>query len=249
MPVTLERTAIQPRKLVGRVRTIAEITTNERAAMLRLMEEHYAHVTPERFATDLAEKEWVLEVLDEAGELRGFSTQRLISQTVDGQPILALFSGDTIVHRADWGHSALTQQWGRFALALMSEFAGTPLYWFLISKGYKTYRFLPVFFHEFYPRHDRDTPMEIRSLLAALGGFKFGNQFNAERGVVAAEAESCRLRPGVAELTAERLQDPHVRFFQSRNPGHDHGDELCCLAPLTPQNFTAAAYRVIGNPA
>lgn len=246
MSVILERSTIRPRKLAGRVRAVAEITAADHEAMFRLMEAHYAHVTRERFAADLAEKEWVLEVLDEAGELRGFSTQRLLSLTVAGQPILALFSGDTIVHREDWGQSALTQQWGRFALELMSRCAGTPLYWFLISKGYKTYRFLPVFFHEFYPRYDRETPAAMKSVLFALGSFKFGEQFDANRGVVSAEAESCRLRPGVAELTPERMHDPHVRFFQNRNPGHVHGDELCCLAPLTPENFTAAAYRVIG---
>jgi hypothetical protein len=55
-----------------------------------------------------------------------------------------------------------------------------------------------------------------------------------------------RLRPGVADLTPGRLRDPHVDFFARRNPGHPRGDELCCLAPLTRGNFTAAAWRVIG---
>jgi hypothetical protein len=36
-----------------------------------------------------------------------------------------------------------------------------------------------------------------------------------------------------------------VRFFLERNPHYDRGDELCCLAPLTQENFTRAAYRVI----
>ena len=52
--------------------------------------------------------------------------------------------------------------------------------------------------------------------------------------------------PGVADLTPQRLHDPYVRFFAERNPGHSDGNELCCLAPLTRANFTAAAYRVIG---
>ena len=52
--------------------------------------------------------------------------------------------------------------------------------------------------------------------------------------------------PEVADVTPERLRDPHVAFFVRRNPGHARGDELCCLAPLTRANFTPAAYRVIG---
>jgi hypothetical protein len=50
----------------------------------------------------------------------------------------------------------------------------------------------------------------------------------------------------VADLTPQRLVDPHVRFFVERNPEHAMGDELCCIAPLTGDNFTKAARRVIG---
>lgn len=237
----------QGHKLAARVRAIDDVTAEERAAMYALMAEHYANVAPERFAADLAEKQWVLQVLDVGGNIRGFSTQRLISVGIGGRRAYALFSGDTIVHRDDWGQTALTQQWGRFALGLMARYADEPFYWFLISKGYKTYRFLPVFFHEFYPRYDCPTPSSVQALLSAFAGAKFGPAFDALRGVIAADRYGCRLRPGVAEVTPGRLQDPHVRFFQERNPGHAQGDELCCLAPLTPENFTAAAYRVIGD--
>jgi hypothetical protein len=55
------------------------------------------------------------------------------------------------------------------------------------------------------------------------------------------------LRPHVAQIHQRRLHDPHIGFFVQRNPGHVRGDELCCLAPLTHENFTPAAYRVIGR--
>ena len=163
-----------------------------------------------------------------------------------GRPVQVLFSGDTIVDRQSWGDSALAHVWGRLALSLIDRHAGAELYWFLISKGYKTYRFLPLFFHEFYPRHDRPTPAWARTVLDALGRHKFPSAYDATSGVIRADGPKDRLRPGVAELTLERLRDPHVRFFAERNPGHARGDELCCLAPLTRANFTSAAYRVIG---
>ena len=53
----------------------------------------------------------------------------------------------------------------------------------------------------------------------------------------------------MGELPDSRLHDPHVRFFVERNPGHARGDELCCLAPLTRQNFSATAERLIRSPA
>jgi hypothetical protein len=57
------------------------------------------------------------------------------------------------------------------------------------------------------------------------------------------------LRSGISDVTPQRLCDPHVRCFARRNPRWSLGDELCCLAPLTRENFTRAAWRVIGRPA
>ena len=145
-----------------------------------------------------------------------------------------------------WGQQVLTRTWGRLALALIDSRPGEELYWFLISKGYKTYRFLPVFFHEFYPRYDHHDPPWVRSAVDALASSRYPHNYDPEAGVIRAGTDQYRLREEVAPVTAERLHDPHVRFFQSRNPGHKQGDELCCLAPLTRENFTPAAYRAIG---
>ena len=122
------------------------------------------------------------------------------------------------------------------------------MYWFLIVKGYKTYRFLPLFFHEFYPRCDTVTPSWAQRLINRLGASRFPSQYDAHTGLVRAQPNGCRLRAGVADITTQRLRDPHVRFFAQSNPGHTAGDELCCVAPLTRENFTAAARRVIGTP-
>jgi hypothetical protein len=232
--------------LTGRLVAAADVTAAERQAMFLLMDRHYAGVSHDAFEADLAEKHWVVQVHDPAGgELCGFSTQMLLAADVNGRPVRALFSGDTIIARERWGDNALARVWGRLALRLIDTVGGE-LYWFLISKGYKTYRFLPVFFHEFYPRHDVPTPAGARAVLDALGRHKFAQRYDRAAGIVRAGSGQCRLRGGVAEITAARLRDPHVAFFTRRNPGHAQGDELCCLAPLTRVNFTPAAYRVIG---
>ena len=116
----------------------------------------------------------------------------------------------------------------------------------MLSKGYKTYRFLPLFFREFYPRPEKPLPPEIQQVINHLGRLKFPDDYDTRRGVVTARAGKDCLRHDVAPLTAERLRDPYVRFFAERNPEHARGEELCCLAPLTRANFTPAAYRVIG---
>jgi hypothetical protein len=236
-------------KLQGRLVPIAHVTNALRDEMFVLMETYYENMDRSVFEADLAEKQWVIQVVDPiTGAICGFSTQMLLDLAVEGRPVRALFSGDTIVLHEYWGQNPLAQVWGRFALSLINDNPSAELYWFLITKGYKTYRFLPVFFHKFYPRYDAPTPAWATAVISAVGPFKYGAAYAADLGIVRAHQCGCRLRSGIAEITLPRLQDPHVRFFTERNPGHARGDELCCLAPLTRENFTLAAYRVIGTP-
>ncbi|HMC65975.1 MAG TPA: hypothetical protein VKI65_13635 [Gemmataceae bacterium] len=235
-------------RLVGCLVTVESLTLAERAQMFALMDAHYENVALPAFEADLAEKQWVILVRDPRdGGVCGFSTQMLLDVEVEGRPMQVLFSGDTIIARDRWGDSALAQVWGRLALSLIDAHPGIERYWFLISKGYKTYRFLPVFFREYYPRPGTVTPPWAKAVIDALGRHKYRTAYDPHAGVVRAEGYKDRLRPGVADLTPERLKDPHVRFFSERNSGHARGDELCCIAPLTRENFTPAAYRVIGR--
>ena len=233
-------------KLAGQLVAVEDVTAGERAAMFALMDRHYANVSRDVFERHLAEKRWVIRLArEDTGELCGFSTQMLLDVEVDGRPIKALFSGDTIIDRRCWGDHALMLAGGQLAVKLIDEHPFEELYWFLISAGYKTYRFLPVFFRQFYPRYDQPTPPAAMRVLDSLARGKFGRRY--ARGVVCADDWQYRLRDGIAELSAERLSDPHVRFFAGSNPGHVQGDELCCLARLEWDNFTAAAVRVLGR--
>ena len=234
-------------KLLGTLADVADLTEEDRLQMFNLMDRHYGNVIRRKFDADLAEKQWVIKIVEpDTGRLCGFSTQMIVSAVVQDRAVKALFSGDTIIDREYWGDQALTHAWGRLALKLIDEWPGTELFWFLISQGYKTYRFLPIFFHEFYPRHDVPTPDRIQQVLHALGRQKFSEDYDPAAGVVQSNAKQYRLREGLADITPERLRDPHVKFFDEVNPGHVTGDELCCVAPLSRQNFTDAAYRVIG---
>jgi hypothetical protein len=224
-------------KLYGQLALVSALSTAEKNQMFDLMDRHYENLSRVSFDADLAEKQWVIRVVSrETGELCGFSTQMLLAGVVEDRPIKALFSGDTIIDRRYWGDQALTHVWGRLALQLMDQYGPTDLYWFLISQGYKTYRFLPVFFYEFYPRFDAPMPCWARQTIDSLGRQKFAEHYDPAGGVERSHRHQYRLRAGVADVSPARRH----------NPGHTVGDELCCLAPLTRENFTPAAYRVIG---
>lgn len=234
--------------LVAELSDAADLSSSLRNQMFALMCVHYENVRRESFDRDLLEKHWVI-LLRQSGERRllGFSTQRLLDCQIDRRPVTALFSGDTIVHREHWGDRALSQCWGRLALHLINTHPQHELYWFLISQGYRTYRFLPLFFQAFYPRRDLTTPAHMQVVTDALARTLYPRDYDPTRGVIRATASQYRLRAGIADVTTARSRDPDVAFFARQNPGHARGDELCCLAPLTRDNFTAAAYRVIGE--
>jgi hypothetical protein len=53
------------------------------------------------------------------------------------------------------------------------------------------------------------------------------------------------LKPHLAAVPDGRADNPHVRFFLERNPGHASGDELVCLTELSDANLTAAGVRMV----
>lgn len=238
------------RHLVGLVRSVGELTPDERERMYTLLTLYFHKVTPTHFERDLAEKEHVILLRDERNDqIQGFSTLKRLRTTVDGRPIAAFFSGDTIVERAYWGESVLSRLWARHvfreAAAIRHTAPGTQVFWFLICSGYKTYRFLPTFFRSFYPAYDRSTPPATRRILDSLAGLKFPNEYDAERGIVRL-SRATPLRPEVAAITTPLLRNPHVAFFAAANPGHIDGDELACLTEIIPDNLTPAGRRMLG---
>ncbi len=233
--------------LEGCIRRVEDLTRSERGQMYSLLANHFANVTRSRFECDLSKKEWVCIGTDSSsGEIRGFSTLMRFDAVLDDRPVVALFSGDTIVSREHWQQTAFPRIMGRHMFDLAQEVWGARVFWLLICSGYKTYRFLPVFFREFYPRFEVPTPPDFDRLINALAHMKFGTEYDPLQGIVRF-AEPTPLRPGVADIDEQRLRDPHVAFFLRANPGYVSGDELVCVTELTLSNLTSAGQRVLGN--
>src|SRR5262245_44197881 len=167
------------RRLVGSAVPHTAITLEERRQMFALLREHFAGTDRDRFEADLREKDTVI-LLRDAGSngIQGFSTLMQMAARFDGRDVVAFFSGDTIIDRDYWGESTLSRMWGQVVFGeadrIAAERPGTAVYWFLICSGYKTWRFLPVFFREFYPCADRPAPPHVRGLLDTLAARKFG---------------------------------------------------------------------------
>jgi hypothetical protein len=224
---------------------IFKLSAADRRSMFEIFSRHYDCVTWERFHHDLEEKNCAIVLRDARGEICGFSTQKIMRAVVEGVPVKAVFSGDTIVDRRCWGDQELGKAWCRYVAALYAEEPETRLFWFLISKGFRTYLYLPLFFHDFYPRWNAAAPEFEQQVLNTLASLKFGEQYHPESGLITFANSQGQLKPELAVVPQRRLDHPHVRFFLERNPTYALGSELACLAEISPCNMKLFAGRIM----
>jgi hypothetical protein len=210
--------------------------------MYRLLYDHFDGVTFEHFRSDIAEKNWII-LIERSDRLVGFSTLLAYETRVDGQLYSVVYSGDTIVSPEAWNSSTLSRAWIESVARLRTLYPRGPYIWLLITSGFRTYRFLPVFWGDFFPRFDRTTPTHWQQLTDCLANERFGQRYDPAAGVVRFENPQ-RLQGSLAEIPVGRRTDPHVAFFASRNPGHQRGDELVCITELSPRNLTPAGRRM-----
>jgi hypothetical protein len=215
----------------------------ERAELFALLDAHFSGVTVAQFGHDLDQKDWVLRIRQN-GRLVGFTTLQVYATDFDGQRINVIYSGDTITEPEVWGSPVLAREWIGLVRRLKGDRPAERWCWLLLSSGFRTYRFLKVFWREFWPRHDAPTPLDAARLMNELARHRFGARFDESAGIVRFEHPQ-RLRDALSTVPHGRRDDRHVAFFLERNPGHEGGDELVCLCDLSDGNLTAAGERMV----
>jgi hypothetical protein len=214
----------------------AHLGRADRDRMYALFDACYDRVSRGAFEADLSGKSSVVVMRDAAGEVRGFSTQEVYEHAGAGGVIRVLFSGDTVVDPSCWGRSELVHGWCEVAARALLSAPNLPLYWFLISKGHRTYRYLPVFFRHYIPGLVPDAPAAWRGLLDELARKRFGDYYDAHTGVIRFPESRGQLRAELATVPAARRDDPQVRYFLEHNPEYGSGVELACLAEVSLAN-------------
>jgi hypothetical protein len=227
------------KRLGGACQAVSDVTSVELDTMFELFQRYYRNAGYDQFYRDFREKDDVIILKDEeTGRMRGFSTLATYTMNTERGEIDILFSGDTIIDRAYWGQQELVKSWCSY---VGQRFGGTerPAYWFLISKGYRTYLYLPLFFKEFYPRWDMSTPSHVQALLDRFARQKYSDAY--ADGLIRFAQPRDALRQDLAEIAPQRLKNPHVNYFLQRNPEYQRGDELACIAPLHAENLRSLA--------
>ncbi len=216
------------RGLQARVRRVTSLTDAELEAMWLLFEKSYAGARRESFERDLGEKDHVIVLKDAGGLVQGFSTLLKIETGA----ACVVFSGDTIIAPGFWGQTALQRAFIWYLMVQRHARPERPVYWFLITKGYRTYLLISRYFPNHWPRHDAPFPDEEAALLDVLCRRKFGDAWDREAGLLryAGRGDAVRLSEQLADVPQRLHDDPDVRFFLAKNPRWAEGDELCCLA-------------------
>jgi hypothetical protein len=221
------------------------IGPDARRAMFALFSQYFENARFARFLSDLDEKQWVILVYEQGGGLLGFSTIQCFDMEFEGRQVSFIFSGDTIVDTRGWRLNALAPAFAVFVERFINEHPNSLRYWFLISKGYRTYRSLPLFFIRFFPSFCEATPPLESRLLACAARRKFGQHFNETTGIISYDIPLDYLCEPLQQVASGRDSDPHVKFFLEKNPGFTRGDELACITELSWENLSRRAMRIL----
>lgn len=218
------------KKLNGRTVEVSALSEVHRRQMFVIMNDYYAGMSWDSFEKDLNEKNYVI-LLETTTEIVGFSTLLCKTFEVQKKKVIGVFSGDTVLKKEYWGTPALGVRFLEYLGSLKLKHPFTPVYWFLISKGYKTYLLMANNFRDSFPRPERETPPFEQELRNQFYSEKFGDQYNPETGIVRFNTEDkCRLKEFVAPITDEmRERSPRLRYFETLNPRWNEGDELACI--------------------
>jgi hypothetical protein len=222
--------------------SINQITDRDIKELFNLFSRYYDQTSYTTFISDFTEKQWLIRMTD-GDKLAGFSTQQIYPLSIRQKPIHVLFSGDTIVHPDYWQKSHLAGAFGHLFLKIASS-CHTPLYWFLITKGFRTYRFLPVFFNSYYPAFNQQTP-ELKQICDAIAQAKYASAYSPASGIIDPGPQKDRLCTQLATIPSHRKQNPHIAYFLQKNATFSRGTELACLAELNKENLTPKGLRVI----
>lgn len=207
--------------------------------MFCLFCDYYANVSVDQFKKDLFKKDHVFLMRDPLfPDIKGFSTiVSVVAQPLNqGKPVRGFFSGDTVVHQDYWGQGALGVAFLKFLFLQKLRRPFEPLYWFLISKGYKTYLLMANNFPCHYPRYEKPTPPDIQALLDSFASQLYPEGYDPLLGTIAAPdpEQKDRLKTQVAPIGDVLLKhNPRIAFFVEKNPGWKQGNELACLAEMT----------------
>lgn len=232
-------------RIYSRFIKLQNLQTVDIQAMYKIYSTFYQNTSRATFLSDLQHKTGaIIARTRRTKRIIGFSTLTIFDCDLHGKKIRGIFSGDTIVEPEYWGSRCLHVAFYKQILLARLRHPLTPLYWFLISKGYKTYLLLTRNFYDFYP--DRNTPdSPLRDVVSAFSTQQYPQAFDPERMLLDFGANAPCLDENVAEITPQiRAQEPDIAYFEDCNPSWRKGTELPCTGEISFSALSKYCYHL-----
>ena len=214
--------------------------------MYELMIKSYFGIEKESFTKDLLSKDKIL-IISNSEKIIGFTSFKFHQFTdpeTNNYTLTVCFSGDTVVDKQFRGDLSLPIQWGLIMLK-ESIFRKSSIYWLLTTKGIRTYRYLPVFFHSFYPSPFFSDP-KLKRYIQYFANHIFKDEYNPDLGILKRSANIQSIREVDEDLAyIERKNDKFVNYFLKKNPGFADGEELVCLAEFSLDNIKPFIKKIL----
>jgi hypothetical protein len=213
---------------------LEKITDEDIKVMHSVFVKYYYNADYKTFVKDLKKKTGaiLLKKIDD-GTIVGFSTIGLIEKTIDRKRCLGIFSGDTVIEKEYWGLSNLQTAFLRFLVMTRIKNPLTKLYWFLITKGFKTYLLMANNWLHYYPRYDKMEDEKRKSIVKTFSNHLFEGVYDEKTGLLKFGDDYQRLKEGVADITDEmKRKYPKIAFFEQVNPTWREGTELPCIGDI-----------------
>lgn len=220
-----------------------ELNESLHEEMYQLMQANYQDVNRKQFHFDLSKKQYAGLLFDDNRILRGFTTYALNPNQSGTEEYSILFSGDTIISPEYWGTIELIRGWCLSVASIIKTNPAKNWYWFLLSKGHRTFMYLPLFFKEYYPCIDADkkSQEELFKLLEEMATHIYPELYKKGSGIIQFPLDGGELKSELAQATFDKASKQQVRWFLEKNPGFYKGDELICLCKIEPENMRGFA--------
>lgn len=213
---------------------LQDLKTTDTQAMYAIYSKFYQNTSHAIFINDLQHKTGAIVARTrQTNRIIGFSTLTIFDCDLHGKRIRGIFSGDTIVEPEYWGSRCLHVAFYKQILLARLRHPFTPLYWYLISKGYKTYLLLTRNFYDFYPNRNKQDN-KLRDVVSAFSKQQYPDAFDPERMLLDFGDGAPCLDDDIAKITPEiRAQEPDIAYFEDCNPSWRKGTELPCTGEIS----------------
>ena len=225
------------RELKYKLLSIDKINNDHIKRMFILMQENYDYINQDNFNNDLLNKDYIGLLIDNKNIIQGFTTYLINPKKYFHKKYNILFSGDTVISEDFVGTQALAIGWCETVAFFIRKYPRKKLLWYLMSKGHRTYLYLPYFFKKYYPAIDKNiNNNHYKEIINECSSHIFCENWNPKKGIVQFNDKVGQIKQQhIKKLYSKKNR--YIDFFLEKNPGFSNGDELICMAEISSENL------------